>query len=503
MDMFATMSAGLGNIMHWDQLLIMICGTWFGIIVGVIPGLNAIMAVALIVPITYGFGTITSLSLLISVYVGALTGGLLSAILLGIPGTPASVATVFDGYPMGQKGQAGRAIGIAAFASFFGGFFSYICLLFMAPAIANVALMLDHFDIFAIVFCALVMIADASESTLSKGLLSGLAGMLIATVGIAPVDAALRFTFGTDTLISGFDQTPVLIGLFALSQVFNEVKATLRPVPKFSMDDSRVIPTLKDMKANVGNFIRSSLIGTGLGIVPGVGGTTSGIMAYQQAKNASDHPERFGTGIMEGLVASETANNATSGGAMIPMLTLGIPGDPIAALFLSALMIKQIQPGPLLFASNGDLVYSFTFIFFISNFLMFIMLIASARLFSKFLLIPKAIILPPILIMCVLGGFLIDNRMSEVWSIIGFGLVGFCMLKSGFPLGPMVLGVILGPVAELEIRAGLTATQGSLMPLVTRPVCIIFLALAVIMPFVPYIQNWRRKKRLAKQAAGE
>lgn len=501
MDMFAAMSSGLANILHWDQLLIMIFGTWFGIIVGVIPGLNSIMAVALIVPVTYGLSTITSLSLLISVYVGALTGGLLSAILLGIPGTPASVATVFDGFPMAKKGQAGRAIGIASFASFLGGFFSYLCLLFLAPAIADVALKLNNFDIFAIVFCALVMIADASESTLTKGLLSGLFGMLIAMVGIAPVDAALRFTFGTDTLISGFSQTPVLIGLFALSQVLNEVRSTMRPVPRFEMDDSRVIPTWQDFKESIGNFLRSSLIGTALGIVPGVGATTASIMAYQQAKNASDHPEKFGTGIKEGVVASETANNATSGGSMIPMLTLGIPGCPVSALFLSALMIKQIQPGPLLFTNNPDLVYSFTFIFFISNAIMFALLLLSARMFSKFLLIPKAIILPPILVMCVLGGFLIDNRMSEVWSIIGFGVLGFCMIKSGFPLGPVVLGVILGPVAELELRSGLTASGGSLMPLVTRPVALTFMLLAVIMPLIPLIQESRRKKRLAKRQA--
>lgn len=275
----------------------------------------------------------------------------------------------------------------------------------------------------------------------------------------------------------------------------------MRPVPRFEMDDSRVIPTWQDFKESIGNFLRSSLIGTALGIVPGVGATTASIMAYQQAKNASDHPEKFGTGIKEGVVASETANNATSGGSMIPMLTLGIPGCPVSALFLSALMIKQIQPGPLLFTNNPDLVYSFTFIFFISNAIMFALLLLSARMFSKFLLIPKAIILPPILVMCVLGGFLIDNRMSEVWSIIGFGVLGFCMIKSGFPLGPMVLGVILGPVAELELRSGLTASGGSLMPLVTRPVALTFMLLAVIMPLIPLIQESRRKKRLAKRQA--
>lgn len=498
MDIYTAMANGLSNILDLHHLLVMIIGTWFGIIVGVIPGLNAIMAVALIVPVTYGFTTITSLTLLISVYVGALTGGLLSAILLGIPGTPASVATTFDGYPMAKKGLASRAIGLATFSSFLGGGFSYLCLLFLAPAIADIALKLDSFDIFSIVFCALIMIADASESTMTKGLMSGLFGMLIAMVGIAPIDAALRFTFGTDTLISGFSQTPVLIGLFAVAQVLNEVRTSMLPVPKFGMDDSRVIPTADDFKSSVGNFLRSSFIGTALGIVPGVGATTASIMAYNQAKNASDTPEDFGKGIRDGVVASETANNATSGGSMIPLLTLGIPGCPVSALFLSALMIHHIQPGPLLFSQNADLVYSFTFIFIISNVMMFLLLLLSAKLFAKFLLIPKSIILPPILVMCVLGGFLIDNRMSEVWSIVGFGVLGFCMHKAGFPLGPLVLGVILGPVAELELRSGLTASAGSLMPLVTRPVPIIFLSLSVLMPFLPYIQAWRRKKRLAK-----
>ena len=501
MDLLSAMSMGLGNIMELDKLFIMIAGTWFGIIVGVIPGLNSIMAVALIVPVTYGFTTITSLCLLISVYVGALTGGLLSAILLGIPGTPASVATTFDGFPMAKKGLASRAIGIATFASFLGGGISYLCLLFLAPAIADVALKLDNFDIFAIVLCALVMIADASESTLTKGLLSGLLGILISMVGIAPIDAALRFTFGTDTLVSGFSQTPVLIGLFAVSQVLSEVRTSMLPVPKFGMDDSRVIPTWQDFKESFGNFIRSSMIGTAIGIVPGVGATTASILAYNQAKNASDHPEEFGTGIRDGVVASETANNATSGGSMIPLLTLGIPGCPVSALFLSALMIHHIQPGPLLFSNNADLVYSFTFIFIISNIIMFVLLLLSARMFAKFLLIPKSVILPPILVMCVLGGFLIDNRMAEVWSILGFGLLGFCMVKGGFPLGPLVLGIILGPVAELELRSGLTASGGSLLPLVTRPVALLFMVLAVLMPFIPAIQGHLRKRRLAKQQA--
>lgn len=501
MDMFAAMAAGFLNIMELDKLLIMVLGTWFGIIVGVIPGLNSIMAVALIVPVTYSLTPVTSLCLLISVYVGALTGGLLSAILLGIPGTPASVATVFDGFPMAKKGQAGKAIGIATFASFFGGFLSYLAMFFLAPAIADVALKLDDFDIFAIVFCALVMIADASETTLTKGLFSGLLGMLVAMVGIAPIDSALRFTFGTDTLISGFSQTPVLIGLFAVSQVLNEVKTTLIPVQRFEMDDSRVIPTLSEVKQSIGNFFRSAIIGTCIGIVPGVGATTAGIMAYNQAKNASDHPETFGKGEMQGVVASETANNATSGGSMIPLLTLGIPGCPVAALFLSALMIHQLQPGPLLFSQNAEIVYTFNFVFMISNLLMFILLLLSAKLFAKFLLIPKSVILPPILVMCVLGGFLIDNRISEVWSIIGFGVLGYAMVRNGFALGPFVLGVILGPIAELSLRSGLTASGGSLMPLVTQPVPIIFILLGLFLPFLPKLQAWRRERRLAKAAA--
>lgn len=498
MDMLSAMSEGFSNICSLHYFVIMVMGTWFGIIVGVIPGLSAIMAVSLIVPVTYSLGNITSLCLLISVFVGAVTGGLLSAILLGIPGTPANVATTYDGFPMSKKGMASRAIGIATFSSFLGGFVSYFFLFFLSPLIADIALKLNSFDIFAIVLCALVMIADASESTLTKGLLSGFFGILVAMVGLAPVDAAVRFTFGFDHLLSGFSQTPVLIGLFAVSQVLNEIRSSLLPVPKFGMDDSGVIPSLREFKESAGNFVRSAMIGTAVGIVPGVGATTASIVAYNQAKNASDHPEEFGTGVRDGLVASETANNATTGGAMIPLLTLGIPGDPVAALFLSALMIHHIQPGPLLFQNNAGLVYSFNFIFLISNFLMFVMLLLSARFFAKFLLIPKALILPPILVMCVLGGFLIDNRMGEVWAVLGFGVLGFTMIRTGYPLGPMVLGVILGPVAELELRSGLTASAGSLLPLLTQPVACLFLAAAVLMPFIPCLQRLNRKRRLAR-----
>jgi putative tricarboxylic transport membrane protein len=266
-------------------------------------------------------------------------------------------------------------------------------------------------------------------------------------------------------------------------------------IPRFSVSYRNIIPKFHELKASGANLIRSSLIGTGLGLIPGVGAVTASIIAYNQAKSASDQPERFGTGIKEGIIASESANNAVSGGAMIPLLTLGIPGCPVAAILLSGLMIHNLQPGPMLFTSNPGFVYGFIFLFMFSNLLMFVILLSSIKLFAQVLKIPKYLIIPPILVMCVVGGYLINHRLIEVWTIFGFGVLGYLMQKARYPLGPMILGVILGPIAEVEIRRGLTASNGSFMPLVTRPVSLTFLLLAVFVLVFPFYQRRRRERK--------
>ncbi|MBW2149062.1 MAG: tripartite tricarboxylate transporter permease [Deltaproteobacteria bacterium] len=501
--MLQHMLLGLHYVIHPDILFIIVFGVILGIIVGAIPGLTATMAVALAIPITFGMEAMNGLGLLISIYVGGLTGGLISAILLRIPGTPASIATTFDGYPMAQKGEPGKALGYGVFASFLGGGFSYICLLTIAPAVANLALKLSYFEFFSIIICAMVMIADASEKSLIKALISGFLGMLIATVGVAPVDAAFRFTFGWDQLNAGFALPSMLIGLFAVSQVLNDVENIGKKIPDFLVNYRNIIPKWGDLKESIGNLLRSSLIGTGIGLIPGVGAVTAGLVAYNQAKNASEHPEKFGTGIKEGIIASEAANNAVSGGAMIPLLTLGIPGSPVAALLLSGLIIKDLLPGPALFTSNPGIVYGFFFAFILANIAMFLLMLVFIKPFAMVLKIPKHLLIPPILAMCVIGAYVSNNRMIDVWVLFGFGILGYLMEKGGYPLGPMVLGIILGPIAEVQIRRGLTASAGSFMPLITRPVSLIFLIIALFVLIYPFYQNWKKRKKIDAQEQKE
>ena len=495
MEILHNILLGFDNVFQIHVLLIILFGVTLGILVGAVPGLTATMAVALAIPITFSMEAMPGLSLLISIYVGGLTGGLISAILLNIPGTPAAIATTYDGYPMAQKGEPEKALGYGVFASFLGGGFSYLCLLTLAPAIANVAVKLGYFEFFSIIMCAMVMIADSSEGSIIKALMAGLFGMLVGTVGAAPVDAAFRFTFGWDQINAGFELTSLLIGLFAVPQILHDVQNIRKKLFEFKITFRNIIPAWQDLKESIGNMVRSALIGTGVGIIPGVGAVTAGIIAYNQAKSASDHPEKFGTGIKEGIIASETANNAVSGGAMIPLLTLGLPGCPVAALLLSGLIIKDLQPGPALFASNPGIVYGLFIAFILSNVAMFVLMLVFIKPFAMVLKVPKHLLIPPILAFCVIGAYVSNNRMIDMWVLFGFGVFGYLAEKGGFPLGPMVLGIILGPIAEVQIRRGLTASSGSFMPLVTRPVSLIFLILAVFVLIFPYYQRWRTKRK--------
>lgn len=495
MDSFSAFISGLHLVTAPDVLLLLVVGTAIGILVGVIPGLTATMAVAMAVPITFAMDVMPGLALLISMYVGGMTGGLVSAVLLRIPGTPASIATTYDGYPMALKGEPGRALGYGVMASFLGGGFSYIVLLTMAPLLAQQAVKLGSFDMFAIVMCAMVMIADSSQGSLVKALIAGLAGMVVGMVGPDPIVGVKRLTFGISEFNAGFAETSVLIGLFAFSQVLMDVAGLNKKCPTFTVDYKRIIPSFRELKESAGNILRSSLIGTGIGIIPGVGATTASILAYNQAKSASREPEKFGTGVKEGIIASEAANNAVSGGAMVPLLTLGLPGCPVAALLLSGLIIKDLTPGPALFASKPEVVYGFFLAFILANIAMFVLMVCLIKPFSMVLKIPKYLMIPAILALCVIGAYVSNNRMLDVWVLLGFGLIGYAADKCGYPTGPLVLGIILGPIAELQLRRGLSASGGSFEPLFTRPVSAIFLLVSLLVLVIPFYKQWKELRR--------
>lgn len=445
-----------------------------------------------------------SFNLLIALYIGGISGGLISAILLKIPGTPSSIATCFDGSPMAKKGEAGKALGVGVVFSFLGGLFSFALLIFIAPALAKITLKFSAIEYFAVVLFALMMIAALSSGNFIKGLLSGMLGLILSTIGMAPIDAFPRFTMGISELSNGFDVLPTLIGIFAIAEVLiyaEEVNKTknLKPVEIKKIKGFGF--SMAEFLSQKWNALRSALIGTGIGILPGIGGSTAGILSYVAAKKASKHPEEFGTGIIDGVVASETSNNAVIGGALIPLLTLGIPGDGVTAMLLGAFMIHGLTPGPLLFTTSGDIVYGIFAACIVANVLMLILELAGMRYFIKLLSIPKYILMPIILVLCTVGAFGVNNRMFDAQSIIIFGILGYLMSKFKLPIAPFILSFILGDLLETNLRRGLMMTNESFLPFLTRPISATFITVAVL--FLGYSIIKEVRSNLKKSAKAD
>lgn len=481
LEQFFTAFAGLMNPF---TLGIMIVGVIVGIIFGSVPGLTAVMAIALFLPVTYGLGAVNGMAMLMSLYIGAVSGGLISAILLHIPGTPASIATCFDGHPMAEKGEAYKALGVGTVFSFMGTIFSIGVLIFVAPALAEIAIKFGPFEYFGVAIFSLTMISGLAGKSLTKGAISAVFGFMLVTVGAAPIDAVSRFTFGFSAVRSGFDILTVLVGLYAIS----EVLATASNKKALGTEKARSITgstkgfgfSLAEFFGQKWNFLRSAIIGAGIGILPGIGGATSNILAYTVAKNQDKTPERFGTGVIDGLVASETANNASIGGAMIPMMVLGIPGDAATAMLLGGLVIHGITPGPLLFTTSGDIVYGIFAAMVIASIMMLIVQMFGLRIFAKILEVPKYYLMPVIIVLCVIGAFGLNNRLFDAWCIMFFGIIGYLMTKFEVPLPPMILGFVLGEIVETNLRRALMYSNDSISAFFTTPICATFLALSVL-----------------------
>lgn len=480
LSMFGSTLAGL---MNPTSLLLVAAGVAIGIVFGSIPGLSAAMAVALFLPVTFKMASEQAFTLLVSLYIGGISGGLISAILLNIPGTSSSIATCFDGSPMAKKGEAGKALGAGVIFSFIGGLISFIILIFVAPLLAQITLKFSAVEYFGVCFFALVMIVALAGDHMVRGLLAGCLGLILAMVGMAPIDSVKRFTFGIQELQSGFDVLPTLIGIFAVAEVLAYAESVIKSGKTSMIKQDYKIKgvgfTFEEFKANIINAFRSAFIGTGIGILPGIGGSTAGIMSYIAAKKASKTPEKFGTGVMEGVVATETANNAVIGGALIPLLTLGIPGDGVTAMLLGAFMIHGLTPGPLLFTNSGPLVYSIFATCILANIAMVILELGGMRVFVKLLNIPKYILLPCVMVLCTVGAFAANNRMFDAQSIVFFGILGYVMNKFKLPIAPFILSFILGEMLEQNLRRGLMATKGSFLAFFTHPIAAVFMIAGV------------------------
>ncbi len=450
----------------------MLIGTAVGIIFGAIPGLSATMAIAIFLPITYGLTAIEGMATIVSLYIGGISGGLISAILLNMPGTPSSVATCFDGRPMALNGQADKALGAGIVFSFLGTLLSIAALVTIAPFLASVAIKFGPHEYFAVTFFSLSLIITLSSSSLHKGLMAGILGIMLSTVGLDEIEARARFTFGFSAMRSGFNVLTVLVGLYAIAEVLSTAEdvddTSSAKVDAVSMRGFGI--TIKEFTSQLVNFFRSAVIGIGIGILPGIGGGTSNLVAYSVAKNQSKTPEKFGQGILDGVVASEAANNATVGGAMIPLLTLGIPGDTATAMMLGGLAIHGISPGPLVFENNGDVMYAIFVVLVLSSIAMLFLEFFCLKAFIKVLKVPKYYLLPLIIVLCGVGAFGLNNRIFDMWAIILFGIIGYVLAKWKYPLPPLVLGFILGSILEVNFRRGLSSSKGDFSEFFTRPI---------------------------------
>jgi putative tricarboxylic transport membrane protein len=493
------LSAAFAAVFAPTTLLLIFLGVVLGIIFGAIPGMSATMAVALCLPISFAFPPIPGISLLLGLYIGGVSGGLISAILLNIPGTPSSIATCFDGSPMAKKGEAGRALGIGILYSFLGGFISFLALIAIAPPVARFSLRFSPFEYFAVTVFSITMIASLSEGSLIKGILSGVLVLAFSLFGSAPIDSFRRFTFGISEMDIGFNLLSVLIGFYAITEIVDtagqKYKKEEHVVFGYNMRGFGI--SVKEFIDQIGNFVRSTLIGIGIGILPGIGGSTSNIIAYAAAKNTSKYPEKFGTGVIDGVIATETANNATIGGAMIPLLSLGIPGDAVTAMLLGGLMMQGIVPGPMMFTTNGDLVWAVFVALMVANVIMIIVEFFGIRVFVRLLEIPKNILLSVVVCLCVIGAFATNNRVFDVQAMFIFGAIGFGLQKLKMPLPPIVLGFILGPILETNLRRGLMMTNGDFTPFVTKPIALVFLGISLIVVIATAVQEIKRRKVVA------
>lgn len=476
-------------------------GVALGIVVGSIPGLTTTMLITLTLPLTFFMDSVNAIMLLVGMYVGGVSGSQISATLLRMPGTPSSIMTTFDGYPMTQQGRAARALGLGITASFVGGMISFLVLALLAPPFSRLAITFGPWEYFTMVLMALVMLSSLSQGSLLKGLIAACLGMLIHMPGIDPSSGTPRLTFGIDAFEGGLSLLPVLIGAFAISQIIKDIiNIDMRP-PKADLAEGKLLLSLGDWRRHSGNFLRSSLIGTWIGILPGIGSNIASMLSYSAARSASKEPQKFGTGHEPGVVAAETANNAAVGGALIPLITLGIPGSVVDAILIGALIIHNLEPGPLLFINAPEVAYGVIAAYLVGNIIMFGIMMLAVRHIAKVLYVPRAFLLTSILVFCVIGIFAVGNSFFDVWVMLALGLLGFVMERAKMPLGPFVIGFVLAPIAEEQLRSGLMSTGGSLEPLFTRPFAASFLAISIASLCWPAISTWLRKRRAGGEVA--
>ena len=461
------------------NLLVLALSVGSGLVMGMLPGLSATMAIALLTGLTYNFPTQTALISLLGVYVGPISGGCQSAILLNIPGTPASAATALDGFPMAKRGDGGHAIFIATTSSMLGTLLSVVFVLTLTPFLTSMALKFASWEFFLLsIFGIMICGALTAKGNALKGWISGILGLLVAMVGLDTVDTFARFSFGNVNLMSNIQLIPVMIGLFGFPEIVRSFKKEGEGTPiKVSKFQPR--QGFASMARNWVAVIRSSMIGVMVGIIPGVGEDTGGWLSYWASKSRSKDPESFGKGNELGIISAETGNNACIGGALIPVLSLAVPGSAPAAVLLAAFLMHGYRPGPLLMTESPGFVYSVSIYLIAASFIMWFLSLLISRGTVRILGIKKKLLMPIIFLLCVIGSYLINYNLFDIKVMFVFGLIGLALSATNFPAAPFLLGVILGPMTDSNLRRGLRLSDGSFLPLLQRPICIFFLVIII------------------------
>ncbi|MCI8652699.1 MAG: trap-t family transporter [Angelakisella sp.] len=499
--MLNTLISGLQIVLTPSTFILIFLGTVVGVIFGAMPGVSASMAVALALPFAYPMNGVVAIAFLCSVYCASITGGGITAILFKIPGTPSSAPTTFDGYPMAQRGEAGKALGYSLVASAVGGLIAAFCMAIVSKPLAAVALKFGPGELFAVAFLGLSVLTCLDNGNLIKTILSGLLGLFLATIGMDPQTGVARFTWGSNTLLSGVEMIPVMIGLFAVTEVLKQTAKRDKKDDKGSgmdgqMDYKTTIPSVKEFFAVKWVMLRSSILGTIVGILPGAGATIASFLSYTVEKKISKHADQFGTGIADGIVASEAANNAATGGAMVPLLALGIPGGNAAAIMMSALVLKGVQMGPLLVQNQPDYLSSVFGSMLITNIIMVFVSLAIAKVFAKILAIPYSILGPVIVMLATIGSYALKNNTGDVVLMMFAGIVGYLFVKLGYSAAALVLGLVLGIMCEENLRRAYQIGAGSWNEAIfTKPIAMVLLLVCAAMLLFPVVKPLFAKKK--------
>ncbi len=478
-------------------LVLTVAGTFAGIYIGAIPGLSVTMAVSILISFTFSWEVNNALALMIGVFCGGVYGGSRSAILLNIPGAPSSIATSFDGFPLAKLGEAGKAIGVSTVISVVGGLIGVAVLALAAPVVAEFALTFASRDYLLLAFIGLLLVGSLSGKSMAKGVFAGALGVTFGMVGMDPLTAEGRFTFGTVALLGGIHYVIAMIGLFGVSEALFQLR--MLKVKPVKQDVSKILPSWKVILKYLPLSIRTSTIGVIIGALPGTGGDIAALMAYDHAKRTVKNPSRpFGEGAYEGLIAPESANNAAIGGSFIPMLTLGIPGDAVTAVMIGALYIHGLKPGPMLMVETPHLFWLIVGLLLLANVFTLILGLTGIRIFAKFMELKKGILIPIIIVLSVIGTYTIQNSITDVYWMLGFGIFGYIFKMYGFQVAPIILGIILGPLMDMSYRRAMMSVQNDIpaffLSLVTNPLTLV-LTLATILMLVSQIPIWAKAKK--------